>query len=108
MFVSLLVMLFWSSIPFLAEYEHIGTKTSLPITVGGVAQLRWFRQQRWGRWFAVLWLLVAAMALAPAASGKNHAVTWGMVATIVCAQGFLWAGVYAKIRKARANRPPSQ
>ena len=108
MFVSLLVMLFWSSIPFLAEYEHIGTKTNLPLSVGGVAQLRWFRQQRWARWFAVLCLLFAAIALAPVASGNNHAITWGMVTTIVCAQGFLWAGVYAKVRKARANPPPPE
>jgi hypothetical protein len=104
----MLVMLFWSSIPFLAEYEHIGTKTSSPLSVGGVAQLSWFRQQRWARWFAALWLVFSAIALAPTASGKNHAVNWGMVTTIACVQGFLWAGVYAKIRKARANRPPPQ
>ena len=98
-------MLFWSSIPFLAEYERIGTTTDLPLSIGGIARLRWFRQQRWARWFAVLWLLFAAVALTSAISGKDHAITWGMVASVLFAQIVLWATVYAKIRRARAQRP---
>lgn len=104
---SLLVMLFWSSVPFLAKYEHIGTATRLPLSFKRIASLGWFRQLRRAKLFAALWLLFAVLAFWPVASTKKHLTTWGIVAIVAVVQAVLWSGAFLKVRKVRTSLPPA-
>lgn len=98
--VGFLLLLNISTVPFLHEFEQLGSAGKASLTK--VLSLHHFRRARWSWAFGFLWLLFLALTLAPTRSGKRYDASLGLIATVLGIQVLLWG--YAIYRIRLANR----
>ena len=102
--IGFLALCFFGAIPFLHEFETLGTEEEEWPSFIAVIQLRRFRRQRWAWGFGILFLLLVLVAIAPSASGKPHPAALPLVLKVLAVQGALWAFVFQRVRRARSKR----
>lgn len=97
--VGFLLLMNMSVVPFLHEFEALGSAGNASLSK--VLSLRHFRQARWSWGFGFLWLLFLALTLAPTRSGKRYEASLGLIGTVLAIQVFLWGYAVYRIKLAK-------
>jgi hypothetical protein len=100
--VGFLPLLNISTVPFLYEFEQLGSSGNS--SGASLLSLRHFRRARWSWGFGLLWLLFLALTLAPTASGARHEAGLGLIATALAIQVCLWGFAIRKVKTARGAK----
>lgn len=99
--VGLLIVLFFASVPFLFEFETLGSDPRGTLSLSAVLRLRHFRSQRWAWGFAILFTVLVFLAAAPTASGKSYTAGNRVLFVVALSQIGLWVFAYIRVRRAR-------